>query len=143
MGGNPTGGANPLQTRNGHGNADAEGNRTFPSYVYGELVSQYLSNFPTEYLPTATNAITYFPFGDTTKPARRRRASRCPYLFGYKGKAGTEPKDGVTRQWIQKATPTARTPSTCRTGTSPTRSRTGSTSRSRRPSLRGRRSTPR
>jgi thiol-disulfide isomerase/thioredoxin len=100
--GNPTGGANPLQTRNGHGNADAEGNRTFPSYVYGELVSQYLGNFATEYLPTATNAITYFPFGDTTKPATSKARLQVPYLFGYKGKAGTEPKDGVTRQWIQK-----------------------------------------
>ena len=101
-GGNPTGGANPLQTRNGHGNADAEGNRTFPSYVYGELVNQYLGNFATEYLPTATNAITYFPFGDTTKPATSKARLQVPYLFGYKGKAGTEPKDGVTRQWIQK-----------------------------------------
>ena len=102
VGGNPTGGANPLQTRNGHGNADAEGNRTFPSYVYGELVSQYLGNFATEYLPTATNAITYFPFGDTTKPVTSKARLQVPYLFGYKGKAGTEPKDGVTRQWIQK-----------------------------------------
>ena len=100
--GNPTGGANPLQTRNGHGNADGEGNRTFPSYVYGELVSQYLGNFATEYLPTESNAITYFPFGDTSKPVKSKPRLQVPFLFGYKGKAGAEPKDGVTRQWIQK-----------------------------------------
>ena len=94
----------PTRCRRATGTATLtrEGNRTFPSYVYGELVSQYLGNFATEYLPTATNAITYFPFGDTTKPATSKARLQVPYLFGYKGKAGTEPKDGVTRQWIQK-----------------------------------------
>ena len=93
VGGNPTGGANPLQTRNGHGNADAEGNRTFPSFLYGELVEQYLSNFQTEYQPSATNAITYFPGGDTTKTGgRRTRASRCRTCSVTRARAGTEPK---------------------------------------------------
>ncbi|MDA0185741.1 Ig-like domain-containing protein [Solirubrobacter phytolaccae] len=103
--GNPTGGANPLQTRNGHGNAGtgADANfRTFPSYVYGELVSQYLSNFQTEYLPTATNAITYFPYGDTSKTAKSQARLQVPYLFGYKAKGTTGPQAGITRQWIIK-----------------------------------------
>ena len=39
--GNPTGGSNPLQTRNAHNNG------AFPSVLYAELVQQFLSNFET------------------------------------------------------------------------------------------------
>jgi hypothetical protein len=92
VGGNPTGGANPLQTRNAHGNG------AFPSFLYGELVSQYLSNFKTEY--QTNNAITYFPGGDTTKPAITTRRLQVPYLFAFKGQSGDAPHGGVTRQWI-------------------------------------------
>jgi hypothetical protein len=99
---NPIATANPLQTRNPEPVADAQGNGRFASYLYGELVSQYLGNFITEYLPTESNAITYFPAGDTTKPLSSKARLQVPYLLSYKGKGGTEPQDGVTRQWIQK-----------------------------------------
>lgn len=104
--GDPTGGSNPLQTRNPHGNAGTgaeAGNRQFPSYVYGELVNQYLGNFQTEYQVTGSNAITYFPYGDTSKPALKQARLQVPYVFGFKGNGNTaQPVNGVTRQWIQK-----------------------------------------
>ena len=92
VGGNPTGGTNPLQTRNPHRNG------AHPSYLYGELVSQYLSNFLTQY--QTDNQITYFPGGDTTKPAATTRRLQVPYLIAHKGTGGDAPHGGVTRQWI-------------------------------------------
>lgn len=114
--GSPTAGintANPLQTRNPEPAADAQGNGRFASFLYGELISQYLGNFITEYLPNESNAITYFPAGDTTKPLASKARLQVPYLFAYKAKGGTGPQNGVTRQWIQKGsrvtTPVVRT----------------------------------
>ncbi|MBE2319421.1 Ig-like domain repeat protein [Solirubrobacter sp. CPCC 204708] len=103
VGGNPTGATpNPLQTRNPEPAADAQGNGRFASYLYGELVNQYLGNFVTEYLPTDTNAITYFPHGDTSQARKSKARLQVPYLFAYKGKSGAGAQDGVTRQWIHK-----------------------------------------
>jgi hypothetical protein len=92
--GNPTGGSNPLQTRNAHNNG------AFPSFLYAELVKQFLSNFQTEYQLDNPNAITFFPGGDTTKTADKVARLQVPYLFGYKGKGGSEPFGGTTRHWI-------------------------------------------
>ena len=99
--GNPTGGANPLQTRNAHNNG------AFPSFLYAELVKQFLSNFQTEYQVGEGNAITFFPGGDTTKTADKVARLQVPYLFGYKGKGGTQPFGGTTRHWIHKVSATA------------------------------------
>ena len=79
-------------------------------------MQQFLSNFQTEYQVTGTNAITYFPNGDTTKTADKVARLQVPYLFGYKGKGGTQPFGGTTRHWIIKVQPRPPTRSTCRTG---------------------------
>jgi hypothetical protein len=99
--GNPTGGSNPLQTRNAHGNG------AFPSFLYGQLIEQFLSNFQTQYQVNEPNAITFFPGGDTTKPERRVARLQVPYLFAYQGQGGDAPAGGVTRQWIIKLNETA------------------------------------
>ena len=105
-------------------------------------MNQYLANFATEYLPTATNAITYFPFGDTTKPVTSQARCRCRSCSATRARRATEPKDGVTRQWIHdngNGTHTEYMSNWYFTNPQPNRS----ASRSRRPFRRGRRSTPR
>ena len=89
---------NPLQVRNPAANSGVD--NANPSFIYGELVSRYLNNLKTEYLPTAPNRITFYPGGDTTKELSSQPRLQVPYLFGYKGKAGDAPHGGVTRQWI-------------------------------------------
>lgn len=111
--GSPTSGSNPLQTRNTEPAPDASGNGRYPTYAYGELVKQYLGNFVTQYLRNSTttpsdpasNAITYYPGGDYTKPRQWEARLQVPYLFSYKAKGGTDPQNGITRQWIQKNAP--------------------------------------
>jgi hypothetical protein len=92
--GNPTGGSNPLQTRNPHGNG------VYPSFLYGQLVSHYLSNFKTEYTPQQSNRITYYLNGDTASDEQSVARLQVPYLFGYKGDGKDNGYPGVTRQWI-------------------------------------------
>jgi thiol-disulfide isomerase/thioredoxin len=95
-GGNIAG--NPLQSRNPAANAGVV--NANPSFIYGELVSRYLSNLKTEYLATAANRITYYPGGDTAQALTSQPRLQVPYLFGYKGKEGDDPYGGVNRQWI-------------------------------------------
>ena len=116
----------------------------FPSFLYGELVKQFLSNFQTEY--QAGEATPSPTSRAATRPSRRTRsrACRCRTCSATRARRAREPNGGVTRQWIHKNSATARTRSTCRTGGTPTRSRTSSGC----PALpqdapSGRRSTPR
>lgn len=90
--------SNPLQVR---GPAQS-GLTANPSFIYGDLVTQYLSNLKTEYLPTASNRITYYPGGDTTLPQTSQPRLQVPYLFGYKGQPESESvrTGGINRQWI-------------------------------------------
>jgi len=91
-------GNNPLQTRGavdstgGSATADA-----VPSFVYGDLVSQYLSNLKTQYKPDAANKITFYPGGDKAKGLTSQPRLQVPYLFGYRGSAAP---GGINRQWI-------------------------------------------
>ena len=135
--------ANPLQSRN---NATTRRPRTpIPSFLYGELVSQYLSNFKTRVQPgDATPSPTTRA---ATPPGTAITAKRLqvPYLIGYKGNGGrrrptaASPVSGSSKNGRQPRTreymsqwwlhqPAARASSGSR--------------RSRRPLRSGRRSTP-
>lgn len=81
--------SNPLQSR-GPAQSGATAN---PSFIYGDLITQFLNNLKTEYKPDAANRITFYPGGDTTKPQTSQPRLQVPYLVGYKG-------GSVNRQWI-------------------------------------------
>ena len=104
--GGTTGGnssANPLQSRNTAGtNANATtGLDSNPSWLYADLVKQYLGNIKTEYDPATNSTVTYFPGGDTTKPIARINRLQVPFVVSFKGKNGDDtPDNGATRQWI-------------------------------------------
>ena len=88
--------SNPLQSR-----GPAQSGATLnPSFIYGDLVAQFLGNLKTEYLPTASNKITFYPGGDTTLTQTSQPRLQVPYLFGYRGQDGDAPHGGVNRQWI-------------------------------------------
>jgi len=87
-------GTNPLQVRN----PLQSGNARNPSFVYGDLVTQYLNNLKTQY--AGGSRITYYPGGDATAPQASQQKLQVPYLFGYRGAPGDGPDDGVNRQWI-------------------------------------------
>jgi hypothetical protein len=99
VGGGTTSSANPLQSRN---NATYQGaTNANPSFLFGEVQSQFLDNLVTEYNP-ATNGVAYYPGGDTSKPALTAKRLQVPYLIGYQGKPGDARDGGVTRQWIRE-----------------------------------------
>lgn len=100
VGGLATSSANPLQTRN-HALSGANVNAN-PSFLYGDLVNQYLKNVVTQYDPArgGSQAASHFPGGDTTRALTTDKKLQVPFLVGYRGSAGTDPHDGVTRQWI-------------------------------------------
>ena len=64
-GGTTTSAVNPLQTRNTVNNGSTTANAN-PTSLYGDLVSQYLTNIKTEYDPATHNPVTYYKGGDTT-----------------------------------------------------------------------------
>lgn len=104
--GGTTGGnssANPLQSRNTAGTSAGAttGLNSNPSWLYADLVKQYLGNIKTEYDPATNSTVTYYPGGDTTKPIARINRLQVPFVVSYKGKPGdATPDDGATRQWI-------------------------------------------
>ncbi len=63
-------------------------------------MTHFLSNLKTEYLPTASNRITFYPGGDTTLTQTSQPRLQVPYLFGYRGQEGNAPHGGINRQWI-------------------------------------------
>ena len=70
------------------------------SYLYGDLVTQYLPNLVTQY--TTTNRITYFPGGDRTGTQKSVNRLQVPFLIEYNKdavKAGE--KAPITRGWIK------------------------------------------
>ncbi|MDO9357274.1 MAG: Ig-like domain-containing protein, partial [Solirubrobacteraceae bacterium] len=91
---------NPLQVRNTAGTNAASTLKTTPSFLYAELVKQYLSNIKTEYDPTTNSTVTYYPGADNSKPLARINKLQVPFVVGYKGQAGDAPHGGATRQWI-------------------------------------------
>jgi hypothetical protein len=97
-GGTTTSAVNPLQVRNTVNNGTTTPNAN-PTSLYGDLVSQYLTNINTEYAP-ASNPVTFYKGGDTTGTVTPTSKLQVPFVLGYRGKAGDDPNGGVTRQWI-------------------------------------------
>jgi len=70
------------------------------SYLYGDLVTQYLPNLVTQY--TTTNRITYYPGGDRSATQKSVNRLQVPFLIEYNKdavKAGE--KAPITRGWIK------------------------------------------
>jgi hypothetical protein len=101
VGGATTSASNPLQSRNTAAyQATTNAN---PSFLYGDLVSQYLNNVKTQYdYTTGGPAVTYYADGGTAGTLSSTRKLQVPFLIGYQGIPGTDPNGGVTRQWIVK-----------------------------------------
>jgi hypothetical protein len=102
VGGGTTSSSNPLQSRNttAAGSSTAKAN---PSFLYGDLVSQYLNNVKTQYdYTTGGPAVTYYADGGSAGTLSSVRKLQVPFLVGYQGSSGTAPHGGVTRQWIIK-----------------------------------------
>ena len=102
VGGGTTSSSNPLQSRNttAAGSSTAKAN---PSFLYGDLVSQYLNNVKTQYdYTTGGPAVTYHADGGTSGTLTSVRKLQVPFLIGYQGTSDTAPNGGVTRQWIIK-----------------------------------------
>ena len=102
VGGATTSATNPLQTRNTTGPNAASTVNNNASFLYGDVVSRYLGNLKTEYVPTTNSTVTYYPGADNSAADKVKRINKLqvPFVLGYKGKTGDEPADGVTRQWI-------------------------------------------
>jgi hypothetical protein len=94
VGGSTTATSDPLQTRNKSANGSTL--NANPSSLYGDLVSQYLTNINTEYGPIAE----YYPGGDTSGTLQTIKKLQVPFLLGYHSNGGATPNAGVTRQWI-------------------------------------------
>jgi hypothetical protein len=102
VGGATTSSVNPLQIRN---TAAYQSTPTAnPSFLYGDLVSQYLNNVNTQYDYTKGGpAVTYYPKGgDTANALASTRKLQVPFLIGYRSGANDAPNGGVSRQWIIK-----------------------------------------
>jgi hypothetical protein len=100
VGGGATSASNPLQSRNYLGSSVTATAQTTPSFLYGEVLSRYLTNIQTQYVPTSNSVVTYYPGGDTAGTLTKVKKLQVPFLIGYQGKAGVAPNAGVTRQWI-------------------------------------------
>ncbi len=103
-GGSTTGSGNPLQIRNTAGTlvsgvAPNPAVAPNPTFLYGDLVSQYLNNLETEYNP-ATTYVSYYPGNNTSGTLTKINKLQVPYVIGYKGSTSSDPHGGVTRQWI-------------------------------------------
>ncbi len=115
VGGGTTSATDPLQTRNyasSTGSSDTANSN--PSFLYGDLVSNYLANIATEYDPTiGSGFVNYYPLGNNAKALKSVRKLQVPFLIGYQKGASSNPYNngtygatngGVTRQWIQQHT---------------------------------------
>ncbi|HEY4094553.1 MAG TPA: Ig-like domain repeat protein [Baekduia sp.] len=100
VGGSTTSATDPLQTRNTLGTNAAATVTINPSFLYGDLVSQYLDNIKTQYVPTTNSTVTYYPNGGTSSTLTRINKLQVPFVIGYQGSTSPDPHGGVTRQWI-------------------------------------------
>ncbi|WP_121246993.1 Ig-like domain-containing protein [Solirubrobacter pauli] len=105
VGGSTTSAVNPFQSRNtaNNGSTAALANAN-PTFLYGHVLQQYLNNIVTQYDPArgASQSVTFYPAGDTTKPLQTTKKLQVPFLLAHQAKAGDAPNGGITRQWIQK-----------------------------------------
>jgi hypothetical protein len=96
-GGSTTAASDPLQSRNTANNGSTT--KANPTYLYGDVVAQYLTNIKTEYNP-ATTPVTFYAGGGAAAATTSINKLQVPFVIGYQGKAGDAPNGGVTRQWI-------------------------------------------
>jgi hypothetical protein len=96
-GGSTTGAVNPLQVRNTvtYTTGGVTTPNANPTSLYGDLVSEYLSNIKTEYDYTKPGgpSVTYYPGGDTSGTPATIRKLQVPFVIGYRDRA-------IRRQWI-------------------------------------------
>ena len=60
-------------------------------------MNTYLKNIDTQYTPTSSSVVTYYPGGNTAPPSTSTANKlQVPFLIGYQASDG----GGVTRQWI-------------------------------------------
>jgi hypothetical protein len=105
IGGGPTSFTNPLQTRNYTGSGgSSDPTNANPSYLYGDLITNYLANIATEYDPTiGSGFVSFYPGGNNAKALKSVRKLQVPFLIGYqKGASASAGNGGITRQWIQQ-----------------------------------------
>jgi hypothetical protein len=99
-GGSTTGSSNPLQVRNTETATAAATNQqqSVPTFLYGDLVNAYIKNLNTQYIPTTSNSVNYFPGGVAAigQTANVTNKLQVPFLIGYQAADG----GGVNRQWI-------------------------------------------
>jgi hypothetical protein len=99
-GGSTTGSTNPLQVRNTETATAATSNQqqSVPTFLYGDLVNAYIKNLDTQYIPTTSNSVNYFPGGVAAlgQTANVTNKLQVPFLIGYQAANG----GGVSRQWI-------------------------------------------
>jgi hypothetical protein len=99
-GGSTTGSSNPLQVRNTETATAATTNQqqSVPTFLYGDLVNAYIKNLDTQYIPTTSNSVNYFPGGVAAlgQTANVTNKLQVPFLIGYQAANG----GGVNRQWI-------------------------------------------
>lgn len=97
VGGGTTSSSNPLQTRNSTGSGGvSDTTNSNPSFLYGDLVNTYLKNIETQYQPTTSSVVTYYPGGNTSSTLTKANKLQVPFLIGYRNDNG----NGVKRQWI-------------------------------------------
>jgi thiol-disulfide isomerase/thioredoxin len=95
LGGTTTSANDPLQTRNTQDYSSTANSN--PTFLYGDLVSQFFTNINTQYAAIAT----YYPGGNTGAAVQNAKKLQVPFLLGYGGNGGgTTPNAGVKRQWI-------------------------------------------
>lgn len=98
------GGANYLHVRDNHFRtvSGTTTNSLRASYLYGDLVENYLTNLKTQYGPSSST-VTYFPGGDTTKTAKTVQKLQVPFPIHY----NKDNKDAqgnpapVVHQWLK------------------------------------------
>ncbi|MBM7829321.1 hypothetical protein JOE59_000026 [Agromyces cerinus] len=68
---------------------------------YGDLVTKYLPNLVTQYVPGVSGQVDYFPGGDTSKALATAKKLQVPYLLEYDRSrtVGGEPAP-IAQQWI-------------------------------------------
>ncbi|MBO1901350.1 hypothetical protein J4H92_05240 [Leucobacter weissii] len=100
--------SNALHIRDNYNYTSQGQARTRPtSYLYGDLVSEYLPNLKTQYQLSSANAghqVSYYPGGDTTQELQKAPKLQAPYLLEY-DRANTEEGGSaapVVQEWIQR-----------------------------------------
>jgi Bacterial Ig-like domain (group 3) len=109
-GGGTTSSTDPLQSRNSASATSGSTVSANPTFLYGDLVSKYLSNIQTQYNPTVGDgSVTYYPGGNGSSTTLTTvNKLQVPFLIGYQQASSlnsdASSTGGVTRQWINEQT---------------------------------------